>query len=110
MATTGLAPQVVKIDVEGFELPLLRGSPGLLSKTAAVIIELNGSGKAYGHSDGEVHNLLIDAGFGCFDYLPDSCELRARSDYHRERFNSLYISLARLDEVRSWIRVSPRCG
>lgn len=110
VATTGLAPQVVKIDVEGFELPLLRGSSGLLSKTAAVIIELNGSGKAYGHSDGEVHNLLIDAGFGCFDYLPDSYELRARSDYHRERFNSLYINLARLDEVRSRIRSSPRCG
>ncbi len=109
-ARTGLTPQVVKIDVEGFELSILRGSSGLLSNTAAVIIELNGSGKAYGHSDGDVHNLLIDAGFGCFDYLPDSCELRARSDYHRERLNSLYISHTRLGEVRSRIRASSYCG
>jgi len=107
---TGLTPQIVKIDVEGFELPLLRGSAGLLSNAVAVIIELNGSGKVYGHSDVDVHNLLINAGFGCFDYLPDSHELRARSNYHSDRFNSLYISLNRLGEVRSRICASPHSG
>jgi FkbM family methyltransferase len=106
VAETGLTPKIMKIDVEGFELPLLRGSSGLLSNAAAVIIELNGSGKSYGHSDVDVHNLLIHAGFGCFDYLPESRELHARSDYHHDRFNSLYVSLMRLDEVRSRITLT----
>lgn len=46
-------PQIVKIDVEGFELPLLRGSTDLLPNFSAVIIELNGSGKAFGHMDSD---------------------------------------------------------
>jgi FkbM family methyltransferase len=101
VAKTGLSPQVVKIDVEGFELPLLRGSSGLLPNTAAIIIELNGSGRIYGHSDDEVHGFLIAAGFSCFDYLPATRELRPRSDFQHQRFNSLYINLRMLDETRS---------
>jgi FkbM family methyltransferase len=101
VTNTGLTPEVVKIDVEGFELPLLNGSPSLLANTTAVIIELNGSGKAYGHSDDEVHALLVRAGFACFDYLTETRELRARNDYQRQRFNSLYIRLRKISEVRS---------
>lgn len=100
VARTGLAPNAVKIDVEGFELPLLRGAADLLSNTVAIIIELNGNGKKYGHSDRDVHNLLVDAGFGCFDYLPESRGLRPRSEPHEDRFNSLYLKLDKLGEVR----------
>ncbi|MCQ8105066.1 FkbM family methyltransferase [Methylomonas sp. SURF-2] len=105
VAQTGLSPLVVKIDVEGFELPLLRGSCALLPSVAAIIIELNGSGGLYGYSDDEVHAYLIAAGFSCFDYLPATRELNPRSDFQRQKFNSLYINLRMLDETRS--RFSP---
>ena len=104
VAKSGLAPCLLKIDVEGFELPLLRGAPDLLTRTAAVIIELNGSGQAYGRTDEEVHAWLLEAGFGCFDYLPESRELRSRSDFQRARNNSLYVSQKRLQETRSRLR------
>jgi len=100
-AESGLTPRILKIDVEGFELPLLRGCAGLLRKVAAVIIELNGSGKRYGHSDDDVHRLLVDAGFCCCDYLPESRELRIRNDYQRQRPNSLYVNRSMLDDVRA---------
>ena len=99
--STRLAPALVKIDVEGFELPLLQGSPKLLASVAAVIIELNGSGKPYGHSDDDVHALLIRLGFNCFDYLPDTRELRQRDKYQHKRFNSLYLNLAKLNDIRA---------
>lgn len=110
VARTGLSPRVLKIDVEGFELPLLRGGAGLLSSVAAIIIELNGSGRAYGHTDDEVHALLLQAGFGCFDYCPESRELRARSGYQRRRINSLYIHHAKLDEVGARLRTARDAG
>ena len=45
-------PIIAKIDVEGYEYPLLTGAEELLSTTLqAVIIELNESGREYGYSD-----------------------------------------------------------
>lgn len=99
----GLPPQVIKIDVEGFELPLLRGSLGFLSDVVGVIIELNGSGKAFGHNDLDVHALLVSRGFACYDYLPGTHELKERASYDSEKFNSIYINLSKLDEVHARI-------
>lgn len=100
VAETNLQPKVVKIDVEGFELPLLRGSTRLLPNLAAIIIELNGSGKKYGYSDDDVHKFLISSSFSCFDYLPGTRKLQPRNEYQQSKFNSLYINLRMLDEIR----------
>jgi len=107
VAMTGLLPRVLKIDVEGFELPLLRGSAALLPQVEAIIIELNGSGRPYGHADEDVHAFLLAAGFGCFDYAPDTHTLTPRDDFQREKFNSLYVKLGALDAVRSRIDRRP---
>jgi len=101
VARTGLSPKIVKIDVEGFELPLLRGSTNLLPSVAAIIIELNDSGRTYGNTDDDVHAFLIASGFQCFDYAPSTRKLKPRSDFHRQRFNSLYLNLRLIDETRS---------
>jgi FkbM family methyltransferase len=98
-AETGLNPVAIKIDVEGFELPLLRGSTNLLRSVEAIVIELNGSGRPYGYADDAVHALLLDAGFGCFDYNPAQRALTARDGYHRDRFNTLYLRKAAVDKV-----------
>jgi len=96
---TDLAPKILKIDVEGLELRLLRGCSQLLTGVDAIIIELNGSGDRYGYSDRDVYDLLINSGFNCFDYHPESRELVARNDYQQQHFNSLFVKQENLDEV-----------
>ena len=58
-------PVMLKIDVEGFELPVLRGGPRVLQDPAlqAILIEINGSGKRYGVDDELIHDELLKFGF-----------------------------------------------
>jgi FkbM family methyltransferase len=67
----------IKIDVEGFESDVISGAKNILSNnnTAGLIIELNGSGKRYGHVDFEIHKILLGYGYKPFDYLPFSRKL-----------------------------------
>jgi FkbM family methyltransferase len=60
---------ILKIDVEGFEVPVLRGAEGLLAsgKVLAVLVEINGSGAAFGHADADIvevlrQNRLVEVG------------------------------------------------
>ena len=68
------SPALIKIDVEGFELAVLKGSHELLRSRAplAVILELNGSGRRYGHGDSALVNFMRELGFNPFRYEPAS--------------------------------------
>lgn len=55
---------VLKIDVQGFELPVLRGAQATLQKTRFVLVEMNYFTKYEGGSDfTAVHRALTDADF-----------------------------------------------
>lgn len=65
-------PQLIKIDVEGFEMAVLHGADKTLSNPdlKAIIIEINRSSERYGHTPDEVHRLLIEYGFQAYAYEP----------------------------------------
>lgn len=71
-ALEGRYPQMIKIDVEGFEYNVLKGSKKILAskELKAIIIELNGSGERYGFSGNLIHNLLSGNGFEAYKYEP----------------------------------------
>jgi len=69
-ALEGASPTVLKIDVEGFEVPVLRGASRVLADPglAAVVIELKGRGRRAGYDEAEAFARLRGAGFRPFDY------------------------------------------
>jgi FkbM family methyltransferase len=67
-----VSPTMIKIDVEGFETPVLDGMPRILAdpRLHSVIVELNGNGQRYGFEDGEIIRKLSSLGFRMFSYEP----------------------------------------
>ena len=93
-------PALMKLDVEGFEVEALAGATALLAGEAllALIVELNGSGRAYGHEDAEVDERLRAAGFAPHRYDPRTRTLQPRASWNRDGFNTIY---ARVDGLAS---------
>jgi FkbM family methyltransferase len=71
-ALEGRSPQVLKIDVEGYESEVIAGAAKTLEsrEIIAVIMETNGSGSRYGVSDAELHRAMTDHGFVPCSYDP----------------------------------------
>lgn len=56
----GTNPILLKIDVEGWEMPVLKGGQNTLNNQSllAIILELNGSGEKFGFADSEILKFL----------------------------------------------------
>jgi FkbM family methyltransferase len=102
---TGLRPLLLKVDVEGFELPVFRGAANSLQDSVrAIIVELNGAGREYGFSNEQVHQLLLGHGFQTYKYEPFSRDLRPSSGINTSSFNTLYVRQTHVDWVRTRVR------
>jgi FkbM family methyltransferase len=84
-------PALIKIDVEGYEFPILKGASRTLAKPTlkAVIVESNESGQRYGIPDEKVSNELLKYDFEQFNYDPFKRQIaRGRT---QASLNSLFI-------------------
>jgi hypothetical protein len=70
--SNGKEISLIKIDVEGYELPVLYGAKKVLNSKSlnAVVMEVNSSSSLYGHQYIELINMLEKYSFECFRYNP----------------------------------------
>lgn len=89
----GRAPKLIKIDREGYESEVLRGAVHTLENPdlKAVLLELNGSGEAYGFDEQAVHCNLIELGFKKCAYNLLTRELRVDANASWNTGNDLYV-------------------
>jgi len=94
------SPNLIKIDVEGFEYEVLKGANSIFHSNSlhGVIIELNGSGKKYGITDMEVHQFLLQFGFFPVSYNPFKREINILASFGSK--NTIYIKNQKLVEER----------
>jgi FkbM family methyltransferase len=89
----GLSPTMLKIDVEGFETPVIAGAKATLNNKSlhSVIIELNGSGLRYGFDEEEIINTMKNYGFSTYAYDPFLRELKSLEGKNSLSDNTLFI-------------------
>ena len=68
---------LIKIDVEGFEMNVLRGAKDTLKNCNFLMIELNNNSKKYNSSNAEIEKYLQELGFSTLiDKWPDKVFIR----------------------------------
>lgn len=92
-ALSGMEPALIKIDVEGYETPVLEGAREILQNQAlhAVIMELNGSGKRYGFDEAKILEVMRGNGFRPYSYNPLRRTLIALEGKRSDSDNTLFI-------------------
>src|SRR5680860_1499440 len=86
-------PSLIKIDVEGYETPVLEGAQKTLQNHAlhSVIMELNGRGSRYGFDESKILALMLDHGFKTYSYDPLARELINLEGKNLNSENTLFI-------------------
>ena len=89
----GRVPILLKIDVEGFESEVLNGATQTLAVPAlhGVLLELNGSGRRYGHADADLRRRLEALGFEEYAYRPFERRLAPRREGRPDVANALFV-------------------
>lgn len=98
----GESPTMLKIDVEGFETPVLKGAVEALGNPSlhTVLIELNGLGSRYGFDEDWIVNHMHECGFSAFEYDPFERELSSVSGKKSAGSNTIFVRDAqRMTEV-----------
>lgn len=92
-ALRGQSPMLIKIDVEGYEWPVVQGASRSLQNPSlrAVILELSGCHGRYGYQDAWVLDLMKQYGFQPFLYDPFRRELAGPGGEKQASGNSLFV-------------------
>jgi FkbM family methyltransferase len=100
-------PVLLKIDVEGFEMSVLKGGSRTFSQPGlqAIIIEINGACRRYGVAEEDIHRLVVSYGFHPVIYSPFERRMRPAATFDPNG-NTIYVR----DE--GWVaeRVSSAAG
>jgi FkbM family methyltransferase len=83
----------MKIDVEGYEVPVLKGAKRTLKKSSlsVVLIETNGSGARYGYDDSTIVSIMKGYGFSPCSYNPFERELQPLPGVNPKGSNTLFV-------------------
>jgi FkbM family methyltransferase len=100
-------PNLIKIDVEGYETLVLKGAEETLKKESlhSVIMELNGSGERYEFDEAKILEMMSDYGFQTYSYNPLDRSLEDIQGKKSNSENTLFIR--NLEAVIDVLRNSP---
>lgn len=101
-------PALIKIDVEGYETPVLEGAQEILKKQSvhSVIMELNGSGNRYGYDEPKILEMMFGYNFKTYSYNPMDRTLINLKGKNLDSGNTLFIRDKSLVEER--LQAAPR--
>ena len=101
-------PFMIKIDVEGYETPALKGAKRILNNNnlSVVIMELNGSGNRYGFDENKILKMMFDYGFKAYSYEPFTRKLTDLKAKNLEEGNTIFIR--NKDDIEKRINKSPK--
>ncbi len=104
----GGSPALVKMDVEGFETAVLQGASRTLARESlhSVIMELNGSGRRYGHDERRIVELMAGHGFSTHTYEPIARRLIDLDGGTLAEGNTLFIRDPQ--RIREKLRTAPQ--
>ncbi len=100
-------PFLIKIDVEGYEIPILDGAKDILANNelCGVIMELNGSSDRYGYDESKILSMMFSYGFKAYLYSPFKRELIALEGKNNNEGNTIFIR--NIERVMDRIKKSP---
>ena len=94
-----ISPQIVKLDVEGFEYDVLQGFGAFISSIQVLMIEMNGLSDKRSHGHEEIHSLLLSDGLtGPWQCDFDRRQLLPLTSMNTE--DSLYVSSVFREEAQ----------